>query len=155
MIQKPIISYRYGYNVASVFAEGDWFFNTAKYMWALVLALYSTSPQLLFLVVCFIFFDFVTGVIKSKRNGVKITSHGIRDSFVKVIEYAITILVFQGLANSFELLNWVDDFAYALIALTEAFSVYENITDSKLRKVWSTVIEKVKQTYNLPTDENK
>lgn len=109
-------------------------------LWLLIKDLTETEPLLAVAVFLVFFIDLITGIISSKRKKNPLTSIGLRQTGVKVIEYAVTIGVFTIAANAFgefETTGWVktilmvfknvDYFAYAFIFWTEALSIYENL----------------------------
>lgn len=71
--------------------------------------------------------DFVTGIWKSKKLGIKITSSGIRDSFTKMFLYLLGISLAFSIESGMKIdyFPWVKSVCF-MIALTELKSILEN-----------------------------
>lgn len=113
----------------------------AKITWGFVLLgveiITHPSLNLLFVIGIAMFIDFITGVLKSKFEGKEITSEGFRRTVIKVLQYAIPILVLWGAGKYIpEYKNRMKEFSSYLmifILYIEVTSIFENLykIDSK------------------------
>jgi phage-related holin len=112
-----------------------------------VLGLFRVEPEYLLLTFVLLLADFVTGVVKAKRNKLKISSIGFRQTIVKIVEYIGLLLVFIWTANTFAdkgLLSFaqhIDDIAFFIIAMTELKSITENLGKTAF---WNRVVKMLK-----------
>ena len=77
--------------------------------------------------------DFITGVTRSWKAGIPITSKGWRDTVSKIIQYS-AFLICTHVTIHFEVdgqplmpFDWINDSAYVFLIAIEIKSVYENI----------------------------
>jgi len=112
-----------------------------KAVLAVLGSLFASDPQLVALVVILVVMDFLTGVYAAKVRKETINSKGFRQTVVKVIEYFFLLAGCTAVANSFDIINWIDEIAYMFTALTELKSIVENITSSEspARRIWMMV----------------
>lgn len=124
--------------------------------WATLQDALPVEPVLLVVIIIAIIVDLITGLISSNKKGIKITSFGLRQMSVKVIEYALVILLFTAATNFGKLgdgwigimlspLKNIHYLAYFYVFWTEAQSVYENLGGdaSRYRDLWETVKKKI------------
>lgn len=69
--------------------------------------------------------DLITGMYAAYRRGEKITSQAMRRTITKAFTYALFVIAFTVLANMVAL-QWISEYAFALVAITEAKSIAEN-----------------------------
>ena len=115
--------------------------SVLEYLAALYGAILHSDPVLVASVVLLLAVDLVTGVAAAVRRRERITSRAFRRTGRKVLEYTALGLVGVALANGFEasplafVTASLDDAVLLYIALTEALSVFENVTGSRERAV--------------------
>ena len=115
--------------------------------------LFDTDPLLVTAIATLLMLDLVSGIAAAAKRQEPIGSKGLRQTGYKIVEY--TLLGGAGvlLANAFAvnplhyITDGLDDAVLLFIALTEAFSIVENITGSragaqhlvrKILRVWRT-----------------
>ena len=138
--------YRYTYPLQSL---GDnWLIKTIV---ASLGALISSDPQLIVLVIFLVILDTITGMIAAAKRKDKITSKRLSMMTVKLIEYYLLAAASLAVGNSFALLSWLPSTVFLYIALTELFSIFENVsqTNEKLKGY----LEKIKKKINVIDDE--
>ena len=79
-----------------------------------------------FLVLILIVIDFITGVVKSKKLGVKIESAKFRNTLLKLYVYYSLILTLN-IVSQLTGIELILRVCYAFIALTEGKSIIENL----------------------------
>lgn len=102
--------------------------------------MFRTPAELILLLAVAIIIDWFTGIMKARRNGEFIRSLGLRQTWIKTMEYAFGLILLSGIANVFgatEIDGWVGDtlrflknvhwFGYFYAVFTEFKSVAENI----------------------------
>lgn len=108
-----------------------------EYVAALYGRMLDGDPLLVFLIVNLLVVDLVTGVAAARKRREKLHSKGLRRTGWKVIEYSAIGFVGVSLANGFAdsslhlLTDGLDDAALLYVAVTEAFSIAENIAGSR------------------------
>lgn len=127
-------------------------------LWATLQNIFSTDAELVLLLVITVIIDWISGHIRAKRDKIKITSFGWRQTSVKVIEYALFMAILIGISNVFGETNtkgWVksilahakniDWFGYFYLILTELKSTAENLSGerNKFVKIITFIKEKV------------
>ena len=138
--------YRYTYPLQSL---GDnWLIKTIV---ASLGALISSDPQLIVLVIFLVILDTITGMIAAAKRKDKITSKRLSMMTVKLIEYYLLAAASLAVGNSFALLSWLPSTVFLYIALTELFSIFENVsqTNEKLKGY----LEKIKKKINVIDDD--
>ena len=138
--------YRYTYPLQSL---GDnWLIKTII---ASLAALVSSDPQLIVLVIFLVFLDTITGMIAAAKRKERITSKRLTMTTVKLIEYYLLAAASLAVGNSFGILSWLPSTMFLYIALTELFSIFENVsqTNEKLRAY----LEKIKKKINVLDDD--
>lgn len=79
------------------------------------------------------FLDLVTGVLRAFLKKVQVTSKGLRQTVIKVIQYFIFLITIHVLTNfkiqgvEVELFAWITTSAYAFLIGIEAKSILENL----------------------------
>lgn len=134
--------------VVSTFSD---FFDT-------VLEILQVPPELVILLIIAIILDWFTGIQSAKRNDVYIRSLGLRQSWVKILEYAAGLIVLTGIANVFgttEIKGWVGDslrmlknihwMGYFYATFTEFKSIAENIQgqEGRFAKIIELIDDKI------------
>lgn len=120
--------------------------------------IFRTPAELILLLAIAIVIDWYTGIMKARRNGVFIRSLGLRQTWVKSIEYAAGLILLSGMANVFgatDIEGWVGDtlrflknihwFGYFYAVFTEFKSVSENIQNKEGR--FSEIIRLINQRF--------
>ena len=120
--------------------------------------IFKTPSELVILLLVAIIADWITGIKKAKEKGIYIRSLGLRQSWVKILEYTAGLLVLAGIANVFgstEIEGWVGDslrylknihwlgFFYA--TFTEFKSIAENMSGKEGRL--SEIIDKINNKF--------
>lgn len=112
-----------------------------EYLASLYGSILHSDPVLVGAIVLLLVVDLVTGVAAAVRRGERVTSRAFRRTGRKVLEYTALGLVGVALANGFQgsplafVTAALDDAVLLYIALTEALSVFENVTGSRERAV--------------------
>lgn len=109
------------------------------------------------------FIDLITGIARVWRTeGLhKVTSRGIRDTVIKVIQYGAFLIITHivthfeiGGQKSFENIDWVNKLAYQFLILIEIKSVYENIVKMNPGlDFMKTIIDKILFAVNQSRDK--
>jgi len=63
--------------------------------------MFRTPAELVLLLTVAIIIDWVTGIMYAKRTGQSISSIGLRQTWVKITEYAFILILLSGIANVF------------------------------------------------------
>ena len=108
--------------------------------------MFRTPAELVLLLAIAITIDWITGIRKAHRNDNFIRSLGLRQTWVKAMEYGAGLILLSGIANVFgatEIQGWVGDslrflknihwIGYFYAVLTEFKSVAENVNDKEGR----------------------
>lgn len=111
----------------------------------------SPIREYLYCVYILLFIDLFTGIYKSLKTSVPITSKRLRDTIVKYVFYSVAIYV--GFEIDVKILKTVNDFYLSrliggTIALTEFYSVLENISVITGTDILSIIRDKVSQYIN-------
>lgn len=133
--------------------DWGWLKAIISIVYAATIELVKADVRLIAVVSFLVLIDLVTGVMAAVRRGERIRSLGMRQTIVKVIEYALLLLVFSALANSFSLLYWMQEAAFAYVALTEAKSIVENLYGPG-NKVWQAMQQMRKMLHPGQTDSD-
>lgn len=89
--------------------------------------LLNADEKLVVLVVLLIVVDTIAGTAAAWRRGRKITARRLRGLPIKVLEYTTLLLTFSVVATAFDFLGWLQEAAFAYVALTEAKSIVEHV----------------------------
>lgn len=118
-------------------AVGALALEAAAYVGGLYGRMLEADPLLVFLVANFLVVDAVTGVAAARRRAETVSSRAMRRTGWKALEYAAVAFVGISIANGFAagplhvLTDGFDDAALIYVAITEAFSIAENVTGSR------------------------
>lgn len=119
-------------------------------LWAIMTDMFATEGELVLLLFVAIFFDLVTGIVASRRTKVPVTSLGLRQTVVKVLEYLIILTLISGISNTFEGavpgIEHLVTYGYLFAIITEGKSVVENISkgrESRIKELWEYIIRKL------------
>jgi phage-related holin len=100
-------------------------------LWAAFVSLVNVHPQYIVVFMILITLDFITGVWKSKKEGLEISSWGMRRTINKLAPYFITLFAVMLISNlqipHLEILKYTDDWLFALIFFIEGKSIFENV----------------------------
>lgn len=77
--------------------------------------------------VAVVFADMGTGILAAKKEGQKINSRGLYRTSEKIAVYFVGIMIFEAAKNTFSLPVPITYMASFLIAMTELYSIAENI----------------------------
>lgn len=94
--------------------------------------------------------DLITGIWKSIKNNTAVTSIGLRDTAIKVIQYSVFLIVVHVLINfkvdgkTIGLLNYADELGYSFLIIIEAKSILENLQKIDDRLDLSPLIDRLK-----------
>lgn len=91
-----------------------------------VISYFFGDKTLALLVFLLIIVDFVTGVVKSKKMGVKVESSRFRDTILKMYVY-YSLLLTLGIVEKLTGFGFLLKLGYSFIALTEGKSIIENL----------------------------
>ncbi len=135
---------RYLHPLTSLWALWPWKAAVSAVLAALC-ELIGTDLRLALVVTILVVVDLLTGIVKARRNGHRITSLGMRQTIVKAIEYAVLLFSVNLFANGFEYMSWAIGLAYFWVAVTELVSIAENMytEGGAASKVWERVYEAV------------
>lgn len=108
-----------------------------------VTGLFLTEIHLIAAVCILVAVDAVTGVTRSYvENGISsLSSFGFRNTFIKVIEYILVLGSLTVISNMHPSLEWVRTWAYVFVALTEFWSIGENMYSEKVRLLVQNFLE--------------
>lgn len=128
--------------------------------------IFRTPAELVLLLMVAIFIDWYTGIIKARKNGIYIRSLGLRQTLIKVMEYAGFLILLSGLANVFgaaTIEGWVGDslrflknihwLGYLYATLTELKSVGENLDGREGR--FSNIISMINKKFFGEKDDDE
>lgn len=96
------------------------------------------------------FLDLVTGVWKAIKNKNAVTSIGLRDTAIKLVQYGVFLITihvlisFQVNGKIIGVLNYADECGYSFLILIEAKSIFENLQVIDQRFDFSGIIDKIK-----------
>lgn len=139
--------------------------QAAEYVAGLYGRMLETDPLLVFLIANLLLVDLVTGVAAARKRKEKLHSKGLRRTGWKTIEYSAIGFVGVSLANGFAdsalhaLTDGLDDAALLYVAITEAFSIAENITGSRdgarklIRRITDLATGRTKRVEEVVTEE--
>lgn len=121
-------------------------------------SMFDTPVELVLLLLFAIILDWVTGIKCAKSNGNYIRSLGLRQTWVKSLEYAAGLFILTGIANVFgaaEIQGWVGDLlrylknihwlGYFYATFTEFKSIAENVQGKEGR--FSEIIDKINDKF--------
>lgn len=119
--------------------------DKAMYGLGLIFTALSPISHLLILMFVFVFFDFLTGIMKAIHNGEPIVSKKLRHSVTKLLTYASLIIVLYMFDLHFAQPLWgITIFfkaAMFIIASIEVISINENVSEI----LGINVLDKVKE----------
>ena len=121
---------------------------------AAVASWFVGSGEILLVMLFAVFADFITGIIKAWKTKVKVTSHRMRDTVIKLFLYCLTYLLVFAIAKSALWDAPIANVAASLILLTEAISVSENVDEITGGRLGITALlkkirgKKIKNTYD-------
>jgi phage-related holin len=119
------------------------------------LAYFAPISVMIHTVLIFILIDFLTGIYASYKTKTKIVSNRLRKTIEKFVFYTGAIIIAHMFQISFA--NWsnLSQIVAGFIAMTELFSIYENIRNitkldilSQVRDYLLNVLNKFKNTDN-------
>lgn len=125
----------------------------------------NTPAELIALLLIAIIGDIITGTLRAKRSGNYIRSIGLRQTFVKLLEYSVGLIVLAGIANVFgsnTLEGWIGDLlrllrnihwlGYLYATLTELKSIAENTSgeEGRLSRIIDKIDEILGRKDNMP-----
>lgn len=124
---------------------------------AILGSLFVADPQWVLLVTLLVILDFASGVLAARMRSEKIGSWGIRQTGIKAFEYIMLLAACMMVANSFELVDWLDTTAFMYVSLTELKSIVENVTDpdGTGRKVWKLIQNELTNRAGVNLEEEK
>lgn len=105
------------------------------FVWDTLGRFVAVDVDLAALLVLLVAIDFVTGLLSAYRRRVPVSSRGLRQTIVKVVEYALFCLTCTAVGNTLgaagiPLLSagflYLGPLGYAFCILTEARSIFEN-----------------------------
>lgn len=116
--------------------------------------LLSTDLVLVVGLVMLITLDILSGCLNAYTSGRKLTSLGFRSTGVKIIEYFIILGAFTILSNMNEMMSWVQVWAFMFVAITEIWSIGENMYSPKVQRLVKVFAERMKNEQGIDvTDE--
>lgn len=118
------------FNKMIVFRKYKKHMNTTNLIKLLLscIAYFSPISFIIHAVLILILFDFLTGVYASHKTKVKIVSNRFRNTIEKFVFYSVAILLSHVFQVSFADWSNLTMIVGGFIALTELFSIYENIS---------------------------
>ena len=117
---------------------------------AVILTFFAPIYVLFYAITACVILDLVTGLIKSRKTKIKITSKGLRNTVIKFFLYNI----FVGLIFLIEYAIWgsvttvLSKIAFSLIIMTELLSVCENCDTILGTKTFTLFYGKFKEKIN-------
>lgn len=121
--------------------------------------MFSTPAELVLLLLISIIVDFATGIKSAKDNKTYLTSIGLRQTWIKFLEYAAGLVILTGIANVFGgagIDSWVGRtlgylehihyLGYFYATFTELKSIQENMAgkeDGRLAKMLNMIEDKI------------
>jgi len=97
------------------------------------------------------FIDFLSGSWKALQKKQMVTSIGIRQTSIKLIEYILACLGFIVLSNMAEA-PWIAKTAFVWLGFIEMKSIVENLTDKK--GVINELYEHIRETFKKRADDS-
>lgn len=94
---------------------------------------YASGVVFLFII------DWITGVWAARMRGDKFSSRRSRESVAKAFEYILFLASVSAVAHTFPELSWVSYYSFMFIALTELFSIGENMQVRSIQIVVSQI----------------
>lgn len=111
--------------------------------WAALIIFMSPIKTALLAILFVVVLDLILGIIRSKKLKVKITSHKLRRTIIKLACYFIAVLasfvVETFLFQAFDLTKII----VSLIGLVELKSIMESLDSIAGGKIWKTILEKL------------
>lgn len=127
---KDVYLHRYIYPLMQLW-DGAWWKAVAAMIAAALQRLFVWDVDLTVLVAALIVIDWLTGMLAAYKRGEPIASRNMRQTVVKAIEYiaflAMANGVSHGLKPHYSGFGLVNTGAYAIVVLTEAKSITENL----------------------------
>lgn len=105
------------------------------FVWDLLGRFVAVDVDLAALLVLLVIIDFVTGVLSAYKSDETVSSRGLRQTIIKVLEYALFCLTCTAVGNTLGTVNlpvlsagflYLGPLGYAFCILTEARSIFEN-----------------------------
>ena len=139
------------------------------YLSDLFLGIFYTDFELIALLLVAIIADAATALWKNKIRKNPITSLGIRQTIIKLIEYTVFILILTGIANVFgeydteqssfimrslgSIVKDADAIGFFILIWTELVSISENMLDKKgaMARIINIIREKLANLFKKPT----
>lgn len=119
-------------------------------LWTLIAGLTQVNPQYVVYVFLLIIVDFITGISRAWKEGREISSLGLRQTGIKIIEFVSLMLVMIWTANALtfeegipviiKAAQYADDFTFAVIGFIEVKSIMENIGQEKIFKMLTKLV---------------
>jgi len=110
--RKPLIALKEDPVVEGVFAVLAFIYTSLTDLIHSLGDIFNTPAELVILLILAIIVDVVTGVMAAKKKGQYIRSAAFRQTWIKLIEYGLGLLLLAGLANvmgSNNLSGWVGE----------------------------------------------
>jgi phage-related holin len=95
--------------------------------------------------ICMMLLDLVSGLYKANINKKMITSVGLRQTTIKLIEYTLALLGFVIVANMSGF-DWIKTTAFVWLSFIELKSIAENLSDKK--GIMNELLDSVKDKFN-------
>lgn len=129
--------------------------------------LFQSDLDLFIILTMVVILDFIFGIIASRRNSIRISSIGGRQTIVKYIEYIIFLGVLVLLSNGIEkyhneesawglrniayIMKDIDIFGFFMLIWLEIISITENMVDKKgfVKDIIKTIKEKIFTNENI------
>ena len=116
--------------------------NFTLFLWSLPLAIGVTildafqslvmvETKLAVGLVVVVFIDLMSGMMKARRDGKKISSLGLRQTGIKIVEYTMVCLCFVILSNMSDSMNFIRHVPFLFLVMIEIKSIVENLSDEK------------------------
>jgi hypothetical protein len=94
-----------------------------------------------------ILIDLISGLYKAMISKSVVTSIGLRQTTIKLLEYTLALSGFIVLANMADM-EWIKKSAFVWLGFIEMKSIVENLTDKKgvINELFDTIKDKFKAT---------
>jgi hypothetical protein len=116
-------------------------------MHIVILNYLSPISQSVYFVLIFITLDFLSGMYASYRNHVTIVSHKLRKTIEKFVCYSLAIIVAHMFQTQFAPWINISTITGGFIAITEIYSIYENLTLITKMNIFKRIFEHIKDMY--------
>jgi len=134
---KDVYLHRYIYPLMQLW-DGAWWKAVAAMIAAALQRLFVWDVDLTVLVAALILMDWLTGMLSAYKRGEPVVSKKMRQTVVKAIEYTAFLAMANGISHGLEPhysdFGLVDTGAYAIVVLTEAKSITENLFGARRAK---------------------